>query len=92
MRSAGRNRVQAMPGSRATGLRTGVTIGGSQAAGTVHRTRAPTGAILTTITSGKAGNCMRGIGTTRTTTGTIATKTTRIMGRITITIAITRRG
>lgn len=80
-KNVGLSRVQATPGSRAIGLRTGATTGGSQDDGTVRRTKAHIGTILTTITNGKAGNCMKGIGITRTTT-----ETTKIMASTMITI------
>jgi hypothetical protein len=44
-----------------------IAIAGSPGAGTGHHMREHIGTILTTITTGKAGRCMKATGTMRTT-------------------------
>jgi hypothetical protein len=73
MRYVDRSPVRDTPGSTDIGPRTGVTMPGCQDAGTVRLMKGRIGTILTTITSGKAGNCMKAIGIMRTTTGTTET-------------------
>ena len=62
----------------------GVITPGCQDAGTARRMKGPIGTILTTTTSGKAGNCMKAIGIVRTTI-----ETTETMAKSTDTTAIT---
>ena len=69
------------------GPRTGVTMPGCQDAGTVRLMKGPIGTTRTTITSGKAGNCTKATGITRTTTGI-----TETMAKTTDTTAIINRG
>ncbi len=64
------------------------TTGGSGDAGTVLHLKGHTGVIRTMTTTGKAGECMRDIGTMRTTT-TATGETTIMIANVVITTTIT---
>jgi len=73
-----------MSGSRGIGPRMGITTGGWRGVGSVRPTKGRIGLILTTIITGKAGDCMKATGIVRTTTeiaDTTGTKTTAIIER-----------
>ena len=84
------DRLQARPSSgwMDIGNQLAIITGGSGDAGNVLPTKGHTGVIRTMTTTGKAGECMRDIGTMRTTT-TATGETTIMIANVVITTTIT---